>query len=215
MSAARRWPASRLMGSTVFSVVNSTTLPSGSIPFSPPRSGSFLICSYEAEVNRAQAHQVAGDAEARHAGEREQKRQRNGARDDERRAPVAQQEQQHDDDQQRALKQVFLHRADGAADEFGAVVLRLDFHAFGELFLNLREPRLHALRDGAAVFAREHHRGADDGFFAVYDPDAHYFRNFVQADDDVAPRWRNFFIPDLQVVGLLNIGVEVLAGKAR
>ena len=45
----------------------------------------------QAEINRAETHQVAGDAEARHAGEREEKRKRDRRGDDERRAPVAEQ----------------------------------------------------------------------------------------------------------------------------
>ena len=44
----------------------------------------------QAEVHRAETHQVSGDAEPRHASEREQKRKRDRGGDDERRAPVAQ-----------------------------------------------------------------------------------------------------------------------------
>jgi hypothetical protein len=49
----------------------------------------------EAEVNRAEAHQVAGQSQAsHHAGHGEQHRERNRQRHDERRAPVAEQQEQ-------------------------------------------------------------------------------------------------------------------------
>ena len=121
----------------------------------------------EAEVDRAETHQVSGDTEARHAGEREQERERDRRGDDERRAPVAEQHEQHDDDEHRAFEQIGFDRVDGAVDELRAVVLDLDFHAVGQLGLNLGDARLHALGHFAAVLAGEHHRRADDRLVAV------------------------------------------------
>jgi hypothetical protein len=62
----------------------------------------------EAEVNRAQAHQVAADLALHHAGHGKQQRERDGQRDDERRAPVAQHDKQHDHDENRALEQILV-----------------------------------------------------------------------------------------------------------
>jgi hypothetical protein len=65
----------------------------------------------QAEVQRAQAHQIARHPVLHHAGDGEQHRQRNHRRGDQRRAPVAEQQEQHDDHQQRAFQQVGGHRA--------------------------------------------------------------------------------------------------------
>jgi len=43
--------------------------------------------------------------------------------------------------------------------------------------------------------------------------DANDFGRLVHPNNDVAAGWDDFFVPDLKVVGLLNISVEVLAGK--
>ena len=43
----------------------------------------------ESEIDRAQAHQISGNAEARHPGDGEEKSERDRRRDDERSAPVA------------------------------------------------------------------------------------------------------------------------------
>ena len=71
----------------------------------------------EAEINRAETHQIAGDAELPHAGERKEERERDGGGDDEGRAPVAEQQEENHDHQHRAFEEVFLHGPDGPADE--------------------------------------------------------------------------------------------------
>ena len=71
----------------------------------------------EAEINRAETHQIAGDAELPHAGERKEERERDGGGDDEGRAPVAEQQEEHYDHQHCAFEEVFLHGPDGPADE--------------------------------------------------------------------------------------------------
>ena len=80
----------------------------------------------QAEVDGPQAQQAGGDAEAQHAGEGEEHRQRDGQRHDGRRPQVAQEEEQHGDDQQAALEQVAAHGVDDVVDQLGAVVDRLD-----------------------------------------------------------------------------------------
>ena len=76
----------------------------------------------QAEVERPQAQQAAGDAELQHAGEGEQHRQRNGQGDDQPGPQVAEEDEQHRDDQQAALEQVLAHRVDDVVDQLGAVV---------------------------------------------------------------------------------------------
>ena len=71
----------------------------------------------ESKINRAQAHQVAGDAESRHADEREKKRKRNCRGHDKRRAPVAKRCQQNNDNEHRALEQIVFYGADGAINQ--------------------------------------------------------------------------------------------------
>ncbi len=63
-----------------------------------------------AEVDGSQAQQAGRDAEAQHAGEGEQHRQRDGQGHDHRRPQVAQEQEQHRDDQQAALEQVACAR---------------------------------------------------------------------------------------------------------
>ncbi len=58
----------------------------------------------EAEVDRAEAHQVAADLALDHAGDGDQHRERDRERGDERGADVAEQQEQDDDDQRSALR---------------------------------------------------------------------------------------------------------------
>jgi hypothetical protein len=62
----------------------------------------------QAEVQRAQAHQVARDTAAHHAGDGHQHRDGNHGGRDQCRAKIAQQQEQHRDHQQRAFDQVPL-----------------------------------------------------------------------------------------------------------
>ena len=121
----------------------------------------------EAEVNRAQAHQVAGDAEPHHAGHGQQHGERNGERNDDRRAPVAQQREEDDDHQQRALDEVRLDGADGGVDEVGAVVERFDADAGRELGLDFRKLVADGAGHEAAVLAHEHDGRAHERLVAV------------------------------------------------
>ena len=78
----------------------------------------------DAEVDRAEAHQVGADPRLHHAGDGEQHRQRNHAGGDDRGADVSEDQKQHGDHQQRALDQVLLDGLDGGLDQAGAVVDR-------------------------------------------------------------------------------------------
>jgi hypothetical protein len=65
----------------------------------------------QAEIERAQAHQIAGDLVLHHAADGHQHRQRNHCGRNQRRPQVAEQQEQDGDDQQGAFEQVFLHVA--------------------------------------------------------------------------------------------------------
>ena len=60
----------------------------------------------QAEVERAEAHQIARYTERMHARDHHEKGQRDDRRDDKCRAPVADHDQQYDGDQQRSLAKV-------------------------------------------------------------------------------------------------------------
>ena len=122
----------------------------------------------QAEVQRAEAHEVAADPVFHHAGDREEHRQRDDECSDERGAEIAQQREQNHDDEHRALEQVFLHGADRGVDEIGAVVKGARHHAFGQGAIDFRHLGVDAFGDGAAVFADEHEYRAEHDFLAVF-----------------------------------------------
>ena len=78
----------------------------------------------QAEVDRAEAHQAAGDAEGEHQVAGEEHRQWDRQRHDQARAEVAQEEQQDRDDQHAPLGQVVSHRVDRLLDQVASVVVR-------------------------------------------------------------------------------------------
>ena len=80
----------------------------------------------QAEVERAEAHQVGADPALPHADGGHQHGKRNDQRGDHRGAEIAEQQEQHRDDQQRAFGEVVRHGGDGGVDELGAVEHRLD-----------------------------------------------------------------------------------------
>jgi hypothetical protein len=91
------------------------------------------------EIERAQAHQIARDAEPVHARCRHQHGDRDDRGGDERRADIAEQQEQHDDDEQRAFDQVLLDRRDGRIDQLGAVIDRLGEHVGRQRLVDLVE----------------------------------------------------------------------------
>ena len=76
----------------------------------------------QAEVDGAEAHQAAGDADPQHEIEREEHRERDRRGHDQPRAQVAQEDEEHGDDEQRALEEVRPHRVQHVVDEVRAVV---------------------------------------------------------------------------------------------
>ncbi|KAG1083322.1 hypothetical protein G6F40_014805 [Rhizopus arrhizus] len=121
----------------------------------------------DAEVQRAQAHQVGADLVGDHAGEGEQHRQGNDHGRDQRRPDIAQKDEQDDDDQRRALQQVLLDGGDGLVDQVGAVVDGHRLHALRQRLVDGVQPRGHGLRDAAAVLSDQHEHRAQHDFFAV------------------------------------------------
>ena len=121
----------------------------------------------QAEVQRAQAHQVGADLVLHHAGNEEQHGQRDHRRGEQGGAPVAEQREQHDDHQHRAFEQVLRDRRDGLVHQRRAVVDGLRDHALRQRAVDLRKLRRDALRNGAAVLAQQHEHGAQHDFLAV------------------------------------------------
>lgn len=121
----------------------------------------------QTEIQRTQAHQVAGHATTHHAGEREQHRQRDHCRGDQGCAHVAQQQEQHHDDQQRAFDQVLGDGDDGAVHQCGAVVHRHCLHARRQAGIGHLQPLRCGLRHGAAIGTDQHEHRAEHHFAAV------------------------------------------------
>ncbi len=85
----------------------------------------------QAEVQRAEAHQITGGAGLDHAGDGHQHSHRNDRCCDQGRTDVPEQQKQHDDDQQGPFEQVFLDGVDGALDEVSPVIDRNRAHPGG------------------------------------------------------------------------------------
>ena len=83
------------------------------------------------------------------------------------------QQQEHDDDDRRALEQIGLDRADGRADQVGAVIEHADADAFREVFAD--DPQLfdRTAGDFSRVLAGQHDGRADDGLTPVDGGRAH------------------------------------------
>ena len=90
----------------------------------------------DAEVERAQAHQVRTDLVVHHPREGEQHRQRNDRRGNQRRADVTQEKEQNYDDEHRAFKKVLLDGRNGLVDQTCPVVYRYDLHTFRHRTVN-------------------------------------------------------------------------------
>ncbi len=125
---------------------------------------------HQPEVEGSQAQQAGGDAEAEHAAEGEQQRQRDGQCHDGCRPQVAQEQKQHGDDQQAGFQQIGAHRVDDVRDQLGAVVDRdhldgrLAPHVLRKGGLDLLQLVLHGPGDLVAVLANEHKAQAEDTF---------------------------------------------------
>ena len=87
---------------------------------------------HQAEVDGAQAHQAAGDADPLHHRDGEEHRQRDGRGDDQARAEVAEEGEQDGDDQDRPLEQVPLDGLEHLVHQVGPLVDDVDLDAGGE-----------------------------------------------------------------------------------
>ena len=120
----------------------------------------------DAEVDRAEAHQVATEPERLHADEGDEHGEGDRGRDDQPAANASEQQEQHRDDEERALREVRRHRLDGPIDQSAAVVEDIEPHAWGQRGLDLRDPRLDVFDDFAPIGADEHHDDAGDDLAA-------------------------------------------------
>ncbi|MET3785105.1 hypothetical protein ABIC24_002732 [Methylobacterium radiotolerans] len=116
----------------------------------------------QAEIDGAEAHQVARQAEQPHAGEGHQHRERDRGRHDQPGAEVAQQQQQDDDDEHRALEEVVLDGADRAVHERAAVVVGHDLHARRQLWAQVVDRLLDLPDHRAGILPELHQRDAHD-----------------------------------------------------
>ena len=117
----------------------------------------------QAEVERAQAHQVARYAATHHAEDREQHRQRDHRGGDQRGAEIAEQQEQHHDHQQCAFDKVLGNCPDRAINQRGAVIDRVGRHSRWQARVGLGELGGGGLGDLATVGTYEHeHRAQHD-----------------------------------------------------
>ena len=121
----------------------------------------------QAEVECAEAHQVAGNLVFDHAGDRHQHRQRDHQRREDSRADVSEQQEQDHDNEECAFNQVFLDGRDRAVNEQGAVINSRQRHAFRQARPYGVDPCIDGLRDRPAVFADQHECRAKNNFFPV------------------------------------------------
>ena len=98
------------------------------------------------------------------------------------------QQQKHDDDDRRTLEQVGLDRADGRADQVGAVIEHADADAFREVFAD--DPQLfdRTAGDFSRVLAGQHDGRADDSLTPVDGGRAHARSTADRDLGDVAHR---------------------------
>jgi hypothetical protein len=121
----------------------------------------------QAEIQRAEAHEVGADAPLQHAGCRHQHGHGDDKRGYQRRPEVAEQHEQHEDHQESAFTEVGgdgLHRG---VHELGAVEHGFEFNAGRQGAAHLVDFGINGGRDGAAIAANQHERCADDHLVAV------------------------------------------------
>ncbi len=135
----------------------------------------------QAEVERAEAHQVARNLHAVHADRHHQERQRNDQHSDEGGADVAKQQEEGRGDQDRALGEVALDGADGGVDEHRSIQGGVDDDARRQRLLHIPQLDAHGLGHRSAVLADQHQRRANDGFLSILGRGA---RAQVSADAD-------------------------------
>ena len=79
----------------------------------------------QAEVECAEAHEVAADAVRHHTGDREQHRERDHQSRDERGTQIPEEQEQHDDDEEGAFDKALRNRGDSAVHQLRAIVHRI------------------------------------------------------------------------------------------
>ena len=121
----------------------------------------------QAKIERAEAHQVTGDARMNHAGNGHQHGQRDHRSRDQCSTPVAEQQEQHCDHQQRTFSQIFFDRRDGLIDQRGAVIERRQHNVLRKRWLDAFQALGGGTSDLPTVLANQHEHGAEYDFLAV------------------------------------------------
>ena len=116
----------------------------------------------QAEVDGAQAHQVAGHTGQVHHDQGEEHGQRDHRGHDEAGTPLPEKEHEHQHHDQRPFQQVLLHGGDGPRDEVGPVQEGIDLKAFRQRRLHALHPLLHGIDHLAGVLTLAHHHDAAD-----------------------------------------------------
>ena len=121
----------------------------------------------QAEVDRAETHQVGADFCLQHAGDRQQHRGRNHQRRDQCRAKISEQGEQDDDDEERALRQVLGDRGDGGVDQLRPVQHGLCDDPGRQRLVDRFDPGSGGGGHRPAVAADQHQRGTEHGLVPV------------------------------------------------
>ncbi len=121
----------------------------------------------DAEVQRAQTHQIGADLVLNHASKGEQHGQRNNGSGNDRGAQISQKNEQHDNHQNRTFEQIFLDGGDRLVDQDGSVIHRHRANAVGKIAINFLHLQINRLRYGTAVLTHQHEHGTKHDFLAI------------------------------------------------
>ncbi len=117
---------------------------------------------HEAEVDRAEAHQAAGDAHPLHHRDREEHRQRNHRRHDQPRPEVPEKGEQNGDDQDGPLEEVLLHGLEDVVDQVGSLVNDVNLDVLRQKFAHILHGLVHGHGDVAGIFSHPHEDQAEN-----------------------------------------------------
>jgi len=121
----------------------------------------------DAEVQRAQAHEVGADPLVDHAGEGEQHGQRNDQRRDQCSAQISQEQKQNGNDENSPFNEVLLDRGNRLVDQGDAVVDRHRMDAGWQGPVDFLHALVYRLGHGSAVFPNEHEDRAQHNLSTV------------------------------------------------
>ena len=121
----------------------------------------------DAEVDRAEAHEIGAHLRFHHASDGHRHGKRNDAGRDESRTDVAKDKEEHDDHQDRAFDEVFLDGLDRRLDEIGAVVNGAGNDAFRKRLGDVAQLGCHPLCHRTAVLADQQHGRSENCFLPV------------------------------------------------